>query len=220
MIHVLLETLTTIDANEQAQRAADAAWESAKWAFLMLILTVGLLVGAFRAARYAKKTWEDTNSQLKMARQAEREREASNVSAWLQPAKSGDLVEVFVRNGNGGPVYDVVCDVQAKEKSAEAPGAEVITEEYTALGPEDAKPSKAYAFNLGPDGYVFSYVDPVSKTRYNFKRGTTVIFDSKDDWKIWDGKRETGGLAVQLSFRDSAGRRWRRDWHGKLTEVR
>lgn len=219
MIPVLLETLNAIDPNEQAQRAADAAWESARWAFWMLFVTVGLLLGAFLAALYAKRTWEATNAQLDMARQADREREASNVSAWLQKAKSGDLVEVYIRNGNGGPVYDVVCLVAAKKTTEEVPVAEVRREPYVALGPDAAKDPKLYSFNMGPDGYVLGFEDPIDKTRHNLNRGPLVIFDSKDEWKIWNGEPSTGGLAVELSFRDSAGRRWRRDWHGKLSEL-
>lgn len=216
---MLLQALDTIDANEQAQRAADAAWESARWAFWMLIVTVGLLVGAFLAARYAKKTWEATNSQLQMARQADREREASNVSAWLESAKGSNFIEVFVRNGNGGPVYDVRCRVMAKRAHEKVPTDQVRTEPYIALGPEDSQRTVKYAFNMGPDAYVFGYKDPKDNVRYTRARTTPVLFDNEGDWKIWDGRPGTDGLAVDLSFRDSAGRSWRRDWHGKLIEV-
>lgn len=216
---MLLQTLDTINANEQAQRAADAAWESARWAFWMLIVTVGLLVGAFLAARYAKKTWEATNSQLQIARQADREREASNVSAWLEPTKGNNFIEVFVRNGNGGPVYDVRCRVMAKRAHEKVPTDQVRTEPYIALGPEDNHRSVKYAFNMGPDAYVLGYEDRKTGVKYTKDRKTPVLFDKEDDWKIWDGRPGADGLAVDLSFRDSAGRFWRRDWHGKLIEV-
>ncbi|MET4144255.1 hypothetical protein [Arthrobacter sp. UYCo732] len=219
MIAVILETLTTIDANEQALRAADASWESARWAFLMLLVTVGLLIGAFLAARYARKTWEATSAQLRMAQAADREREARNVSAWLQPAKSGNLMEVFARNGNGGPAYDVVCRIMVKRMAEKVPTDEVHIERYVALGPDDTQRAVKYAFNMGPDGYTFGYKDPNDGVRYTKSRTTTVLFESDDEWKIWDGQSVTDGLAVDLSFRDSAGRSWRRDWHGKLIEL-
>lgn len=217
MILLLLDGLNAIDPNEQAQRAADAAWESARWALWMLVVTVGLLVGAILAALYAKRTWEATKEQLNMARKADREREASNVSAWLQKAKSGDLVEVFIRNGNGGPVYDVKCRIVAKAAEAEAPTAEVRTEHYVALGPEDAKQVKMYTFNMGPDEYVYGSTD--QGVRYTVNRTTKVVFEKSHDWKIWDGEPSTGGLAVDLRFRDSAGQSWHRDWHGRLAEM-
>lgn len=206
MIPVLLETLVAIDANEQALRAADAAWESAKWAFLMLIVTVGLLIGAFLAARYAKKTWEVTKGELDMARAAEREREARNVSAWLQSARSGQGFEVFVRNGNGAPVYDLVCSVVDKNKSAKEPTDVVRSLRYTALGPENA---------AGPRMHLFP-TNPPERHVESVKR---VIAEGRRIWEIWNGEPTTGGLAVELRFRDSAGRQWHRDWHGKLTEV-
>lgn len=206
--------LTAIDANEQAQRAADAAWESARWAAGLFILTVILAIGAISAALYAKKTWD-------AAKRANREREAGNVSAWLQNARGSKDIEVFVRNGNGGPVYDVKCRVTAKRVKEKEPADLVREEPYIALGPEGAQQrSVGYAFNMGSAEYVLGYTDPATGVRYNENGKPTVFFENKDEWKIWDGQTNTGGLAVDLSFRDSAGRYWRRDWHGKLTEVR
>ncbi|WP_144663199.1 hypothetical protein [Paenarthrobacter nicotinovorans] len=221
MIFELLETLAAIDPNEQAQRAADAAWESARWAFWMLLVTVGLLVGAFLAALYAKRTWEATNAQLSMARRMETEREASSVSAWLQDAKGSDpAVEVFVRNGNGGPVYDVECRILAKRANLTMPTDVVRTHSYVALGPEDMRATAVnYAFNMSPNEYVFSHKDPKDGVRYTRNKTTSVFFESDNEWKVWDGRPGTDGLAVDLTFRDSAGRSWRRDWHGQLAQI-
>ncbi|GAA4034922.1 hypothetical protein GCM10023063_18980 [Arthrobacter methylotrophus] len=219
-----------IDPDQQALRAADAAWESARWAAWtvgisagMLLLTAGLLVGAFLAAKYARKTWESTrdelhnsNEELGIVRQDNLQREAVNVSAWLQKAKSGNAVEVFVRNGNGGPVYNVTCNVLAKSKHSATPVISVRSEPYIALGPEDAKPAKGYAFNMFPDEYVYSHID--GEVRYTVNRTRNVIFESEDDWKLWNGQDDADGLALELTFRDSAGICWRRDWYGTLTQ--
>ena len=211
MIPILFHALSTIDPNEQAQRAADAAWESARWAFWMFLLTVILAVGAIAASWYAKKTWD-------AAKRDAREREANNVAAWLQLAKGGRDIEVYIRNGNGGPVFDVTCRVFAKRTNQTLPTVEVLTDRYVAFGPYDPDRPVKYAFNMGPDNYVFSHEVRESGTRYTKNRTTSVIFETEDEWKIWDAQPATGGLAVDLSFRDSAGRSWKRDWHGKLTE--
>ncbi|SKB72812.1 hypothetical protein SAMN05660916_02341 [Arthrobacter sp. 31Cvi3.1E] len=212
MIPILCHALTTIDANEQAQRAADAAWESARWAFCLFVLTVVLAAGAIVASYYAKKTWD-------AAKKAEREREANNVAAWLQLAKGGRDVEVYVRNGNGGPVFDVKCRVFAKRTNQALPTDKVRTDYYVAFAPYDPDRVVKYAFNMGSNEYVFSHEDPKSGTRYTRNGTTNVVFDTEDEWKIWDSQLATDGLAVDLSFRDSAGRTWKRDWHGRLTEV-
>lgn len=179
----------------------------------MFFLTIILAAGAIAAARYAKKT-------LDMSRKAEREREASNVSAWLQPAKgSSREIEVFVRNGNGGPVYDVGCTIMAKRADKSEPTDEVRVESYISLAPEDAKATKSYTFNMGPDEYVLGVEHPITKVKTTKNGTTTVVFDSPEEWKIWDGQPSTDGLAVDLCFRDSEGQSWHRDWYGRLTQI-
>lgn len=78
--------------------------------------------------------------------------------AWLQDGPGG-FVEVFVRIGNGGPVDDVGCTMMAKRADKCEPTDEVRIDHYISLAPEDAKGTKMYTFNMGPDAYVFGYED-------------------------------------------------------------
>lgn len=228
MVSQLAYALNAIDPNEQAQRAADAAWESARWAFwtfatsgVVALFTAGLLVGAFLAALYAKKTWEATrdelgnsNAQVALAEAADLQAEAVNVSTWL--SLGGEVIQVFVRNGNGGPVYDVHCYVWAKPDAASpVPTVEIHHWHQLAVAPAAADLGRDKRFDLGPDAYVFEYITP-DGGRHTRNGTTDVRLESRDDWKIWDGDKATTGLAVKLSFRDSRGKHWVRDWNGEL----
>lgn len=230
MIRAFIEALPALDTTDQTQRAADAAWESARWAFwtfctsaFYALLTAGLLVGAFLAARYAKKTWEATrgqlensNDQLGLAKTADLQREAANVSTWLSMGR--EIIHVFVRNGNRGPIYDVHCYVWAKTDAASpAPTVEIHHWPQLAVAPSTAEVTKDQRLELGPDAYVFGYAT-TDGTRYTKNRTTDVKLESPEDWKIWDGEKTTTGLAVKLTFRDSRGNHWLRDWNGELFE--
>ncbi|QOT19382.1 hypothetical protein [Paenarthrobacter sp. YJN-5] len=230
MVTQLTHTLSTIDPNEQAQRGADAAWESARWAFwtfitsgVMTLLTAGLLAGAIVAAWYAKKTWEATrdelgnsNTQLALAKEADLQAEALNVSTWLTLDR--ETLLVFVRNGNGGPVYDVHCRVWAKPDAANtSPKVEIHHWHQLAVAPAAADPGKDKRFELGPDAYVYGATLPGGE-RLTRNRTPDVKIESMQDWKIWDGNQSTTGLAVELNFRDSRGKHWARAWNGELTE--
>lgn len=228
VISTLLRIMAAIDPNEQAKRAADAAWESARWAAwtfcasaVYALLTAGLLMGAFLAARYAKKTWEATrgqlensNVQLGLAKTADLQREAVNVSTWLSIDR--EIIHVFVRNGNGGPIYDVHCHVWAKPDAVNpAPTVEIHHWPQIAVAPAAADAGKDQRLVLGPDAYVFEYTTPDGE-RHTKNGATDVKLESTDEWKIWDGNKSTTGLAVKLTFRDSKGTHWVRDWNGEL----
>lgn len=209
-----------IDPNEQAQRAADAAWESARWAAWMfgmsiptILLTVGLLIGAIVAAVYAKKTWQTTNSELGMMRDAEKQLEASKVTAWLVQS-SGEEIKVLLRNGNLGPIYDLAIIIKAKAVPTVPFPTELIPG-YDAIivPPSVDDPARLQIRVLRANDYIEGRFNSLSQK-------ATPIFRSADQFTIWKGTPETVGLGLELSFRDSAGISWHRDWHGKLTELR
>ncbi|MGJ3191232.1 hypothetical protein [Paenarthrobacter sp. FR1] len=207
-----------IDADEQAQRAADAGWETARWTFWLVVATFLLVAGAVAAAIYARRTWMAAQGQLEAAVVSEQEREARNVSAWLEIKRS--TVSVFVRNGNGGPVYDVVCTLEAKTSTeTNTPSANVESWSQMALGPAsvDDGRGRELRMNFSEESLVFSYDDAHGR-RFS-EKGTTkyVVLDTHDDFKLWDGSPDTTGLAVRLTFRDSSGKNWHRAWTGELT---
>ena len=226
MTGLLTQLMNVIDGNEQAQRAADAAWEAARWSFWMLVLTVGLLGGAVLAAVYAKRTWESThkqlahsNEQLDMARTANLTGEAVNVSAWLVARNSH--IYVYVRNGNGGPVYDVRCTVWGKpdNKSAE-PTVRAYEWHQVALSPAAAgveKDKGDYRHSFDEASVVYSYAD--SDVRRTKSGSSIIALDRSEDFKVWNGASDSTGLAIQLTFRDSSGNRWHRGGGGELTPV-
>ncbi|MGO4230159.1 hypothetical protein AB4Y72_14955 [Arthrobacter sp. YAF34] len=220
-----IEITTAIDGNEQALRAADAAWEAARWSFWMLVLTLGLLAGAIAAAVYAKKTWESThkqlshsNEQLDMARTADLEREATNVAAWLVARNS--YINVYVRNGNDGPVYDVRCKVWGKpDGNLSEPSVEVYEWNQMALSPAAAgieKEKGDQRYSIDEDSVVYNYTqDDIPRTRSGSR---VVALNLPEDFRVWNGEPKTTGLAVELSFRDSDGNNWHRAWNGKLSQ--
>ncbi|MGP4032451.1 hypothetical protein [Pseudarthrobacter sp. 1C304] len=230
MTPVALMLLQLIDANEQAQRAADAGWETAKWTFWLVLATFLLVAGAAAAAVYAKQTWEtaqgqlraaeaerdNSNAQLKLAQQADREREATNVSAWLRVHRP--YIFVYVRNGNGGPVYDVRCKVSAKPDGAlPEPSLDVCTWDQMALAPAAAAVDNDLRAQVHEDSVVYEYTrDGIRRTRSGSDR---IGLAKTADFKSWDGDPKSVGLAVELTFRDSSGRGWHRAWNGYLTQI-
>ncbi|GAA5228989.1 hypothetical protein GCM10025778_35280 [Paeniglutamicibacter antarcticus] len=205
-------------------RAAEAAEATAFWTLLLAIGTFGLLAGAVAAAIFAGLTWKATrsqlngaNEQLAMARKAKLEAEADNVSAWLM--HDGGNLGVFVRNGNSGPVYDMNCELFFKpDDKSSTPSVPVNNWASMAVPPAVSGVEKELRFALNSDGYVFAYTDQKTGIDYNKNRQSTVLMKTDDDWKPWNGSAISTGLAVRISFRDSSGVYWRRDWDGKVTQ--
>lgn len=211
-----------IDPNEQALRAADAGWETARWTFWLVVATFLLVAGAAAAAVYAKRTWETTkgqlraaekerdnsNEQLELAKRMDLEREAVHVTVWLQH-EMGDL-NAFVHNGNPGPVYDVVVSPLIK---ADATGElEAKTDEWSTVV---LPPSSSMIANYPT--IVLEANECIRGRTGRPDRPADPIFNSFEDFRIWDGQPGTTGVALEITFRDSAGVSWHRAWNGKLT---
>lgn len=236
-----------VDVNEQALRAADAGWETARWTFWLVVATIFLVVGAGIAAFFAWKTWKATkdqlgiakdqlkaaqaerdnsNEQLQMVRDAALKSEAVNVSAWLIHDRG--TVHCYIRNGNGGPIYDVKCVVSLK-KSADnpVPSVELQSWQRPAVGPAAApisgNPAASFLqdlrFSLGSDTYVGALIDRTDNAPMTAQGSKDVKVPSLDDWKIWDLEATSTGIAVEVNFRDSRGNLWWRDWEGKLGQI-
>ncbi len=213
-----------VEADEQARRAADAGWETARWTFWLTIGTFLLVAGAVAAAIFAWKTWTATrdqltnsNEQLAMARQAEKQSEASNVSAWPQMETNGDI-SITIRNGNGGPVYDVTCQVLAKLSPLIPLPSDVIHRWHmVALLPSASLLSRDVSFTVYAADHANASTDH-SGTRRTQDPSTPATMDTAKSWRLWDGDPDSTGLSLNLNFRDSSGVRWQRDWNGCLTQ--
>lgn len=199
-----------------AEASADAA-ERSFW------VSVALLIGAIIAAGFAAiAAWAATReanssrAQLAMAKLAEEQAEAVQVSAWL--AKTGAVISVYVRNGNSGPVYDVLCRVLVKESAPRCPEpcVEIWRDSWIALSPAVAQVNDVLKVELSPQGRR----KPSSDEKWvelNTPKALTLNY--AEDWKLWDGAASSYGVAVEIMFRDSGGTQWRRGWNGKLERV-
>lgn len=204
-----LLTLATDPTLDQARRAADAGWETARWTWWLFFATILLVVGAAAAAIYAKRTWDAASDEHE-------KREAVNVSGWLGFDATKKKISLFVRNGNGGPVYDIDCKLWAKvSQNGQAPTVEIYRWKPWALSPAAAGISRDHREDFYPQGYVLSHTHLGVQYTEN---GSPDVKMAKEDWKIWDGGADSTGLAVELTFRDSRGLYWRRDWRGRLAK--
>lgn len=209
----MMDALLPLVADEslrQAERAADAGWETARWTFWLFIATVALFIAAVAAATYAALSWKAANGELKLAIDAIRKQEASNVHAWLaQPRPDGDIT-VCVQNYNKGPVYNVKAEVLIKRPS-DSQANEVLKEESVAVYPQSRGPELVV---IRKDGTVEGTYAAIRNTADG--KGKPPL--TKGEWAIWDGKESTAGLQVRISFKDSASRHWTRGWNGDLSE--
>ncbi|WP_315914915.1 hypothetical protein [Arthrobacter sp. lap29] len=216
--------LLATDPDQIALRSAVATERTADWTFWLAIGTFGLLAGAIIAAIFALLTWLSTKGQLEaattqlaLAKTARHQEEADNVSAWL--AFDGTAMDIYVRNGNAGPVYDVTCLIEAKPNdTSSTPTAEIHRWVSMAVAPAQSAGAKDKQETLYSPGYV---LDQIREGERISLAGTMTgaPLESPGDWVAWDGKPATKGLVVSLTFRDSAGAKWKRDWAGKLSEI-
>lgn len=215
----------SIDLDEVALRSAIAAERTADWTYWLAIGTFGLLLGAIIAAIFALLTWLSTRgqldaatTQLNMAKAASHQGEADKVSAWL--GFQGTTMDIYVRNGNAGPVYDVTCVVEIKpDDKSSTPTSEIHRWKGIAVAPAQSDGSKDLRVSLESPGYVYGSTKDGERCNM-VGQPKDALLESPKDWDAWDGNPETRGLAVTLTFRDSAGAEWQRDWHGRLTEIK
>lgn len=220
---ILYVAATSASADSLEGRAVMAAELAANIAGWSLFVSIALLMGAIAAARYARGAWKaardqanTATSQLLMAKATEEQREASKVSAWL--TMTGPTLEINVLNLNESPVYDVTFFVKARR--SDSPYTEPCTYIYhnsiVALPPYEAETKPPGRVQLGRDAYVFNGTDGDGIKR-NANGTENVPLDKESEWVLWDGKATSPGLAVKLSFRDSANVRWHRGLDGTLT---
>ena len=206
----------------RAVMAAEAAVNVAGWS---LIVSFGLLAGALAAAHFAKGAWKaardqatSANAQLQRAKAADEQKEASKVSAWL--SQDGPTIQVHLLNLNDGPVFNVhyAVSVRPSESHSPEPSIQLGHGDFVALPPyaTDAKASRPRQFH--PDGHVYEYTDPGDQTRRTKSRSLNVQLEDVSDWKLWDGQPDSSGIAIKLTFRDSANVTWQRAWNGTLTK--
>lgn len=204
----------------RAVLAAEAAVNVAGWS---LIVSIGLLVGAIVAARFAGGAWKaardqatSAHAQLQRAKAADEQKEASKVSAWL--TEDRQTLQVHLLNLNEGPVYNVRYTVSARPSDSHCPepSVQLAHGDLVALPPYTADVVASTPQQLHPDNHVHEYTDRSDQTRYNKSRKPNVQLDSISDWKLWDGNPTSPGIAIKLTFRDSANVMWQRSWNGTL----
>lgn len=170
---------------------------------------------------YARKTWEVAQEELdiakkelKNAQQFEERREAIRVAAWLTSNEHyNELLDLYVANMNPLPVFDVEINVFAMIKE----GAD------SALIPEFI-----WSKTLGtlPPGGPEKSIDSLDGTphikdawnKYTQKQTVGGVVANWTDWKVWSGKDEEAGIALEISFRDTSGIYWKRGIKGSLKE--
>lgn len=208
----ILQDAAADDALEQTRRAADAGWSTASATWCLFYATALLVVGAFAAAYFAGRTWRATKKELVDTREAQERLEASRVSAWLRgiPERPFDLC---VRNGNEAPVYDVQVDILVKTLDRDEPRAVNDLWVSAVLPPASSETrEQVQRRQVAPGQYVKGQQEQLAA-------GNTPTFDRLQDWQVWDGSKGSTGVTLELSFRDTKGIYWNRDWRGQLSRV-
>jgi hypothetical protein len=198
----------------------DAAAWTAIWTCALFVVTAMLVLGAFIAAKYAKKTWKVAQKELDIARReldiardGEKRREAVRVAAWLTPNDhESALLDVYVANMNPLPVFDVDVKVVAmiKEGADSALVPNVIWSKH--LGTLPPRPPERIEYIDGT-GHVKGSWD-----KYAEKYRTGGVVADWGDWKVWSGKGAEAGITTEISFRDTSGIYWEREIKGSLNE--
>ncbi|MFJ6300197.1 hypothetical protein QMY03_05445 [Arthrobacter sp. KFRI-F3372] len=223
MKFVFLKILTSDEEDRLRIREVLAAEAAANAAGASFVISVLLLVAALFAAKYARGAWKaakaevsNSHEELQMARKFAEEAEAAQVAVWL--AQDRDTITAFLRNGNGGPVYDVLWRVMSKPVNSphSEPTVDVWQDRRSALAPVESNGGHAETVSLK----VMELTDWINGGKYfGVDKSDNFRVDRDHRWHLWDGKSEYGGLAVDLTFRDSVGIYWRRTWDGKLEKL-
>lgn len=236
-----LQILPTADPT--VDPAIRAAMDTAAWTASLTLATWLLFAAAMVAAYFAYKTWLDTKEQMGEVKQqttesrrqadaaqeqldrsavAEEQTEARQVAAWLR-GNPGQSLELCLRNGNSGPVYDVRVTFHAKAAPSGEPGLLIAGHQMAALAPAASEPPEELVRkSIHPLGMVVTPTRPLAPPGQPgfYPRDTKyAVFARPSDFQVWDGSALTTGVAVQVTFRDSSGVTWKRDWHGKLTKA-
>lgn len=197
--------LTQIPLDDQALRAADAGWETARWTFWLVVATGLLVLGAAAAALYARRTWKTAQAQLAMMHASEYTREASSVSAWLHHPRLDGAMSVRLRNDNPAPVYDVRFKLLGKRRAADRPG-DIVRDLHHGILPPSSDGG-----TVAPKSGTVSEVDFREDREYPILKSAEFV--------PWNGDPAAAGVALEVTFRDSRGVKWKRDAMGGLVEL-
>lgn len=217
--------------------------DTAAWTVSLTWATWFLFAAAVVAAYFAFRTWIDTKNQLGESRaqtkeacrqadaakeqldrsaEADEQSEARQVAAWLR-GDPGRNLDLCVRNGNPGPVHDVRVELLAKAKPEGSPGLLIGGYRMAALPPAESEPQERVQRTIftsdkliaGPDRPLAAPDQPGF-----YPRDTAyAVFARLTDFQVWDGSPLTTGVALHVTFKDSSGIRWKRDWHGRLAKL-
>ncbi|WP_461171968.1 hypothetical protein M1D93_13140 [Arthrobacter sp. Z1-9] len=205
MIADLLLSLSVAPADYQAERAADAAWETARWTWWLVAGTFLLFGGAVAAAIYASRSWKAAKEQLSIMREDREIDEATKVSGWLHQEREGGLLEVRLRNANHAPIYDVQYKVFGTTPGTEGPVVKEFRSLLMAVLPPSPEVGFQPAHQIASDGFM--------------KGEENSFFVSSKSWKPWNGQEAEPGVFLELAFVDSKGIQWQRNALGALSKV-
>jgi hypothetical protein len=156
------------------------------------VATLGLLVGAVIAARYAKRTWEGSV-------RAELSAQASQIAGWLQDesdAAGGPTGKYLVIVGNASrvPVYDLSWAVNGY---GELVVPDIISGHMGVLMPHPRVVVTGMGWALGDD----------------------ILATPDSDEEVLARRHDPGDFRVELTFRDASGARWKRHDDGRLEQL-
>jgi hypothetical protein len=181
-------------------RVADTAtWLETVGTCVGALGTVGALIATYRLLRREADRDQVNATARQDAAVADARRQAEKVTAWYGTEYDAqeDAINdgVFIRNASELPVYDVHIAwtrAAAREQWAEEAWADarVLSINFAVLPPEGVP--------------RFSYMTPLDGD-YRF----TELIRGMDK----------ADIAVEIDFRDAAGRRWRRSAEGVLSEI-
>jgi hypothetical protein len=158
------------------------------------IATVGALIAAIAAGLQAKRLFQIESARDDQAQQAERRRQASQISAWaaVRIGHGGEpRYGIVVRNSSNDPVYDIRVSCHGFTTGA-TPELRCIPRGQYFVENIDT---------TAPDGIRWDYAKPVKEIRDPVRPFTAS--DSKG--------------VDQVTFRDNAGLPWRRTALGQLS---
>jgi hypothetical protein len=195
-----VHTLPTVHV---AHVAGGIAWSTVLPNWIGVFATVGLLVGAFFTAKYAKQAFGKQSDQL-------RDQQAIN-------AKLRAVADLQVKDLQGS--LDERQQDREERRRAQATQIYVVIDQVSRAGGEVRAASNSTNASTQPIydivaqwGTRFGPVgDPMMHPQLVPGESTSFI-------QLWQSEDLTSNLSIQIEFRDAAGVYWRTTDRGELTE--
>lgn len=202
-------------------------------AWISSVSGLGALASAIVATTISWRTW-CAEQERDREREEEARRSQANLVAAVPTSREitvpvalppDDLIgehrrllpAVAVINRSNLPIYDAeVCEPDGSDIGHVAPGttSEPVTIPYTALKePESGIGRGSHAHAILHEGYSFTFDRTLDPDDLSILGGP----DPEDTRLVLDEWARHGRPAI--AFTDAAGRRWRRDSHGLLTQL-